>query len=47
MGCLFTECTKIKLVYIDRVAKQPGKPREPGKVREFDIWPKSQGIWEF
>ena len=26
-----------------RVATQPGKPGEPGKVREFDISSKNQG----
>ena len=29
---------------INRVAMRPG---EPGKVREFDIWPKNQGISAF
>ena len=28
----------------NRVATQPGKPGEPGKVRELDISPKNQGI---
>ena len=28
---------------MNRVATQPGKPREPGKVRELDISPKNQG----
>ena len=28
---------------LNRVATQPGKPGEPGKVRELDISPKNQG----
>ena len=28
---------------MNRVATQPGKPGEPGKVRELDISPKNQG----
>ena len=28
---------------ITRVATQPGKPGEPGKVRELDISPKNHG----
>ena len=28
---------------IIRIVTQPGRPGEPGKVTEFDIWSKSQG----
>ena len=34
---------KLTLSKLNRVATQPGKPGEPGKVREFDISPKNQG----
>ena len=40
--------TESRLIFeSNRVATQPGIPGEPGKVREFDIWPKNQGISAF
>ena len=36
--------TQTVLLRANRVATQP---REPGKVREFDIWPKNQRISAF